>query len=252
MLFPNTNQRIGFAFSGGGVRGVAHIGVIKALSERGWRADYVAGTSAGSLIGAGLAAGMDWQALAEMASAVSWPKLMHGKTLEKFCERHLPAAFTDLRLPLAVVVTEFPMKRPIVLRDGHLASALNASCALPIIRRPVWRAGLKLKDGGYTCVLPSQACRALGADIVFGSDVWELSALMRGLSLDAHHPLFPAHYREAVRQTDYLIQPRIAARDYWPGRAALHRLIAAGEAAVEQASVCTFHAPCAKRSAITR
>jgi NTE family protein len=235
MLFPNPTQRIGFTFSGGGVRGMAHIGVIKALTERGWRADYVAGTSAGSLIGAGLAAGMDWQALAEMASAVSWPKLLHGARLEKFCRQHLPATFEKLQLPLAVVVTEFPMKRSLTLRQGDLASALNASCALPVIRRAVWREGLKLKDGGYTCVLPAQACRALGADFVFGSDVWELSALFNAVGCDASHPLFPNHYREAVRQTNCLIQPRIAARDCWPSKAALLRLIAAGEAAVERA-----------------
>ena len=234
MVFPNTTQRIGFAFSGGGVRGLAHIGVIKALSERGWRPDFIAGTSVGSLIGAGLAAGMDWQALAEMACAVSWPKLLRGAALEKFCRQHLPATFADLRLPLAVVVTEFPMKRAVTLQQGDLASALNASCALPIIRRAVWREGLKLKDGGYRCVLPAPACRALGADFVFGSDVWELSALMRGLGYDAYHNWFPAHYREAVRQSDCLIQPRIAARNYWPGEAALRRLIAAGEQAVEQ------------------
>jgi NTE family protein len=231
----NSSQTIGLALSGGGVRGLAHIGVIKALSERGWRFSHVAGTSAGSLIGAGLAAGMDWQALAEMASAIFWPKLFHGKTLEKFCERHLPATFGELRLPFAAVVTQFPMRRPLALQHGALASALNASCALPVIRRAVWREGLKLKDGGYTCVLPTQACRSLGAEIVFGSDVWELSALFNSLGYDALHSLFPAHYREAVQQTDCLIQPHIAFRNYWPSKAALHRLIAAGEAAVERA-----------------
>jgi NTE family protein len=233
----NPVGRIGFALSGGGLRGLAHIGVIKALSERGWQAEVVAGTSAGSLIGAGLASGMDWQALAELASAVFWPKLLQGAALEKFCESHFPATFADLRLPLAVVVTEFPMKRPLALQQGHLASALNASCALPIIRRPVWRAGLQLKDGGYTCVLPAQACRALGAEVVFSSDVWELSALFKALGREANDRWFPAHYREAVRQTDWLIQPDIAVRNYWPGKAAIRRLITAGEAAVERLGI---------------
>ncbi|NOT64012.1 MAG: hypothetical protein HOP19_27680 [Acidobacteria bacterium] len=237
MVTPPKPHRVGFAFSGGGVRGLAHIGVIKALSERGWHADYIVGTSIGSLIGAGLAAGMDWQALSEMAAAVFWPKLLHGKTLERFCERHLPATFEMLRTPFAAVTTEFPMRRTVVLQQGHLASALSASCALRIVRRPVWREGLRLKDGGYTCVLPTKICRASGTEIVFGSDVWELSALLRKLGCHLQYPLFPAHYREAVRQTDWLVQPQIALSNYWPNRTSLHHLIAAGEVAVRQAEV---------------
>jgi NTE family protein len=66
------SRRVGLALSGGGVRGLAHIGVIKALAELNIRPAVIAGTSAGSLVGAGLAAGLDWQALADMARSVSW------------------------------------------------------------------------------------------------------------------------------------------------------------------------------------
>jgi NTE family protein len=230
-----TNRAIGLALSGGGVRGLAHIGVIKALAQDGWRFTHVAGTSAGSLIGAGLAAGMDWQALAEMARAIFWPSLISHKNLMAFCERHLPPTFADLQLPFVTVATEFPMKRMIALTEGNLASALSASCALRILRRPVWREGLKLKDGGYTCVLPVKACHASGAERVCSSDVWELSALLGGIGCSPLHPLFPAHYREAVQQSEVLFQPRISPRNYWPGMAALPRLIAAGEEAVWRA-----------------
>jgi NTE family protein len=67
------SRRVGLALSGGSVRGIAHIGVIKALSEAGIRPHIVAGTSVGSLVGAGLASGMTWQDLAQMAREVFWP-----------------------------------------------------------------------------------------------------------------------------------------------------------------------------------
>src|SRR5579863_10638923 len=76
---------IGLALSGGSVRGIAHIGVMKALTERGIQPDFVVGTSAGSLIGAGIAAGMNWQELRRMAEAVFWPSLLNRGKLEQFC-----------------------------------------------------------------------------------------------------------------------------------------------------------------------
>jgi NTE family protein len=229
------SKRVGLALSGGVVRGLAHIGVIKALTEQGIRPAIIAGTSAGSLVGAGFAAGMDWQALAEMARSVFWPSLLNGRMLERFCERHLPVTFEQLCLPFAAMATEFPARRSVALTEGRLDSALSASCALRIIRRPVKRAGLKLKDGGYTCVLPAALCRELGADFVISSDVWELSSLLRKLGCQPLHPLFPAHYHAAVRCTDLLIQPAIPALGYFPGVLALERFIAAGEQAAHGA-----------------
>lgn len=75
-------RRVGLALSGGSVRGIAHIGIVKALAEYGIKPAVVAGTSVGSIIGAGIAAGMDWQQLKEMAEAVFWPSLLNGGKLD--------------------------------------------------------------------------------------------------------------------------------------------------------------------------
>ena len=80
------SHRIGLALSGGSVRGLAHIGVVKALAEAGIKPTVITGTSAGSLIGAMLAAGMGWSEIASLARKTFWPKLLHGEMLEKFCE----------------------------------------------------------------------------------------------------------------------------------------------------------------------
>jgi NTE family protein len=207
--------------------------------EAGIRPTVIAGTSVGSLIGAALAAGMEWQEIAFMARNTFWPKLLHGETLEQFCSQYLPKTFVELKLPFAAVTTEFPAKRALVISDGDLASAISASCAMRGVRRPVKRTGKQLKDGGITCVLPSEACRTLGAEFIIGSDVWELSSLLRGAGMDAHHPwaafTYPLHYHAALRCTGLLIQPQIPLSGYVPGPQALERMIVAGEDAARRA-----------------
>jgi NTE family protein len=221
------------------VRGLAHLGVVKVLSEAGLRPAVITGTSAGSLIGAMLAAGMDWSEIATLARKTFWPKLLHGETLERFCADHLPATFAGLKLPFAAITTELPGKRTVVITTGELSSAISASCALRGIRRPVKREGKRLKDGGIACVLPSEACRAMGADFIIGSDVWEISSLLRGVGIDPHHPraghTYPSHYHRAVRNTDVLIYPKVPLAGYVPGPLAIERMISAGEEATRLA-----------------
>jgi NTE family protein len=220
------------ALSGGSVRGLAHIGVVKVLSEAGIEPAVITGTSAGSLIGAMFAAGMKWSEIAALARKTFWPRLLHGEMLERFCAEHLPATFADLKLPFAAITTEVPGKRTVMITKGDLASAISASCALRGIRRAVRREGKRLKDGGIACVLPSEACRTMGADFVIGSDVWELSSLLRGIGIDPHHPqagrTYPAHYHSAVRNTDLLIHPRVPLAGYLPSPQAIERMISAG------------------------
>ncbi len=66
-------RKIGLALSGGSVRGIAHIGVLKALSEAGIQPAIIAGTSVGSLVGAAIAAGLKWPDILKMAREVFWP-----------------------------------------------------------------------------------------------------------------------------------------------------------------------------------
>lgn len=229
------SRKVGLALSGGSVRGLAHIGVIKALDELGIRPFCIAGTSAGSLVGAGLAAGFDWSALAEMARSVFWPSLLLGRRLERFCSRYLPETFCRLQLPFAAVATLLPTKEAYTMQEGRLACAISASCALSFVRKPVMREGKRLKDGGTACVLPSAACREMGAELVIASDVWEFSSLMRSAGCQPHCPqkgrFYPSHFRRSVALADILIQPAIPLSGYWPSRGALERMIQAGQKA---------------------
>jgi len=232
-------HRVGLALSGGSVRGIAHIGVIKALIECGIRPAIVVGTSAGSLIGAGIAAGMTWQEMKRMAEAVFWPSLLNGGKLEQFCSRYLPGSFAELSLPFAAIATTLPGKRTVILRTGGLAQAISASCAMRVVRRSVHLNGERLKDGGISCVLPSCECRELGADFIIGSDVWEYGAFFRGFGVSHSHRrarrVYPRHYLQAAQNSDVLIQPDIPIKVYVPGAVSVDQLIAAGEVATHRA-----------------
>lgn len=235
-----TSCQVGLALSGGAVRGLAHIGVIKSLQEAGIRPSVVAGTSVGSIIGAALATGRDWRDIAEIARAIFWPKLLHGPALERFCANHLPETFEDLKLPFAAVSTIVPSNQAIAVTHGHLASAISASCALRLLRRPVIRERLRLKDGGFSCVLPTQACHELGADFVIASDVWEWSSLMRSLGCSPAESgwtsrAYPSQYRFALSRANLHIHPDIPATCYLPGPRAVNHMIAVGERATYQA-----------------
>jgi NTE family protein len=233
------SHRIGLALSGGSVRGLAHIGVAKALSVHGIRPAIVTGTSVGSLIGAALAAGMTWREIEALARNVFWPKLLHGRTLERFCIEYLPKTFADLELPFIAIATRLPEKSVVPITEGSLALAISASCAMPGVRKPVMRAGQRLKDGGIACVLPSTVCRSFGAGFIIGADVWEVSFLLRNVGIGTDHSwasyAYPSHYLSAIRDTDLLIQPPIPWSGYMAGPQALQRMIDAGEYATKAA-----------------
>ncbi|HMV99123.1 MAG TPA: patatin-like phospholipase family protein [Acidobacteriota bacterium] len=231
-----SRPRIGLALSGGAVRGLAHIGVLKVLAEFGIHPEIIVGTSVGSLIGAAFAAGKNWQGIAEMATSVFWPNLLNSNLLEQFCDSHLPATFADLAHPFAAVVTSIVDHQTVVIREGRLATAINASCALPYVRRPVVRDGKLFEDGGTTCVLPSEICRQFGADFVIASDVWGYGWCLRVVGLDpVTSQVFPEHYRRALQSTDILIQPPIPVVGYLPGRQAVQAMVSEGETAARQA-----------------
>ncbi len=233
------HRKIGLALSGGSVRGIAHIGVIKALTEAGIRPSIVVGTSVGSLVGAAFAAGMNWQEILQMARDVFWPHLLNGRRLEEFCRKWLPESFVDLRVPFAAIATTVHKKQTVVLNSGKLAPAISASCAMRVIRRSVSLGGMRLEDGGTSCVLPSEICRRMGADVVIASDVWEFSALLRGVGVGPAHVharrVYPRQYMNAVSNTDLLVHTDVPLIGYLPGKRSVDRLFAAGEIAANKA-----------------
>jgi NTE family protein len=175
--------RLGLALGSGASRGWAHIGVIRALEERGVKPDIICGTSIGALVGAAYAGGKLDQ-LEEWVTGLAWTTvvrlmdltwrggLIRGTRLFTlfgtiFEDRDIP----DLPIPYGAVATELQSGRELWLRSGKVLEAVRASCAMPGILTPVIRDGAVLVDGGLVNPVPVSMCRALGADLVVAVDL---------------------------------------------------------------------------------
>lgn len=153
--------KVGLALSGGAARGLAHIGVIKAIENEGIPISFVAGTSVGSLIGALFAAGVGWQEMAELARKLKWRDLVsvslsglglaRTDKLQKIIDRLLGGKrFEDLAIPFAAVAVDIASGEKVILKTGSVAEAVQASCSIPGIFEPVPLNGHLLVDGGGT------------------------------------------------------------------------------------------------------
>ena len=179
----NQRPRVGLALSGGMARGNAHIGVLRVLEENHIPIDYIAGTSAGSLVAAAYAAGMPVDKIAELGRSLRWRDVgrvtlsklgvQSNARMEEFARARLPVKrFEDLRIPLAVVATDLKSGSAVILTEGDVAFAIRASCALPGWYIPVTdEHGRQLVDGGLVANIPTAAVRILGADVVIAVDV---------------------------------------------------------------------------------
>ena len=176
--------KIALALGGGAARGFAHIGVIKVLEQHGIVVDMVAGTSAGSVVGALYAAGHDGFALQRLALTMDdgvladWSisgitrGVLKGELLEAYVNERLKGRTLErLDMPLAVVATDLASGEAVVFRSGNSGIAVHASSAVPGAFKPVRISGRDYVDGGLTHPVPVRAARAMGADIVIAVDV---------------------------------------------------------------------------------
>jgi NTE family protein len=176
--------RIGLALSGGAARGIAHVGVLRALEENNVRVDAIAGASAGALIGGSYAAGLSISELQAMARAFRWRRtarlsfsrlgLQTNARMEKFLREHLPVTrFEDLKIRFAALAMDLHKGTAVVFRDaGDIPFAIRASTCIPAVYTPVRDSqGRWLVDGGLVASLPISYARDLGVDIVIASDV---------------------------------------------------------------------------------
>ncbi|OGW52632.1 MAG: hypothetical protein A2Z46_07720 [Nitrospirae bacterium RBG_19FT_COMBO_55_12] len=177
------NHTVGLALSGGAVRGIAHIGVLEVLEQEGIPIHSIAGTSAGSIIGALYAAGIPLPEIKRIALKTKWknlfrftvPKmgLISSDGLSAFMEDILPVKnFSALRIPFAAVATDLKTGEKVSLTSGSIAKAVQASCSLPVIFTPTKVGGKLLVDGGVASQIPVRTAREeLGASIVIAVDV---------------------------------------------------------------------------------
>jgi NTE family protein len=181
--------------SGGGLRGLAHVGAWRAIVELGLTPDIVIGTSVGGVIGGAMAAGLSVAELEARARAVGerdiavvdrraiWingirrPALLRGEVLHQFIERLIPArSFEELAVPLQVNAVNIETGELAwfglgARSDVPLVDALCASAALPAFYPPVRIGDAYYLDGGVLDTLPIRRAADEGADWIIAIDV---------------------------------------------------------------------------------
>ena len=246
-------KRLGLALAGGVMRGRAHVGVIQVLEEAGIEVNFLSGVSAGAIVGATYAMGLDAARLAEMASLFSWPRIARPSVLNPFrkglarlglldfqnlemllIESIGDVTFAELARPFAVGATDLITGERIVITSGRVAHAVRASSSVPGVVVPArWR-GRILCDGFASNNVPIQILRDMGADVVLAVNLmpmarrmpsnlfWAGSTAISALVLQAGDPLDLA---------DILIEPDLAEVDYlFPN---MKDVLARGRAATE-------------------
>jgi NTE family protein len=181
-LLPPVKLKIGLALGGGAAKGFAHIGVIKMLEASGIHPDVVAGTSAGSVVGALYASGMDAFALQQTAFGLDEAKirdvrlfsggLVQGQALQDYVNQLvLRQPIERLQVPFAAVATELESGARMVFIRGNTGQAVRASSSVPGVFEPVEIGSRHYVDGGLVSPVPVDAARQLGADFVIAVDI---------------------------------------------------------------------------------
>ncbi len=195
-------MKLGLVLSGGGIRGAAHIGAIKALEENGIKPDIVAGTSAGSMVAAlysmGYTADEMYEFLKKFAKTVMGitPRYLFSNirenqgikvkgmvsganidnVMQEIAKEKNIVKIDDIKMPIAIVATDLLHGKKIVftnsttptedyyLRNINIGTAVRASCSVPGVYTPVEFENYQLVDGGIFSNLPVEEAKKIGAD----------------------------------------------------------------------------------------
>ena len=177
--------KVALVLGGGGAKGFAHIGVIKALEENGITPTLVVGTSVGSLVGSLYASGYNAKQLERLALNTSDSELtdftlsnqgfIEGIKLKSFINTKVSGrAIEDFPISFAAVAAEKHTLKKAVFSSGDAGLAVQASCSVPnifIAPRIPEQVGKKYIDGGVVSLVPVDTARDLGADIIIAVDV---------------------------------------------------------------------------------
>lgn len=214
-LFRKKPKKIGLALSGGGAHGIAHVGVLQVLEREGIFPDYVAGTSAGAIIGAAYAAGIQSNDMEMIVKEAGWPNLLRiawrnslslfdTEPMQEFIAARIGnKTFDELPRKFCAVACDIVHGKRVVLNQGSVAQAVRASAAYPGLFQPVEINGQLLIDGGVVDNLPADVVREMGADYVIGVNLMTPSLLKE----------YPANSIDLLVAVINLMQTRAAIPD---------------------------------------
>ncbi|MDI1243254.1 MAG: patatin-like phospholipase family protein [bacterium] len=222
-------KKVGLALSGGGARGFAHVGVLKALVENNIPIDLIAGTSAGSFVGGAYAAGLSVDEIVEIGKKISWfgvagfsysPKgFLSNSAMKGFIEKSFPVTrFENLRIPFTAVACDLETGEEIYLKDqGDLTNAIRASCAIPGVFVPVIDDGRQLVDGGVVSPIPTRAVKKMGAEVIIAVDLitcgttyWGSPTTLVGTLFQSAMIMLRTTSKHQHYRADVIIEPAIS------------------------------------------
>lgn len=178
-------QKIGLALSSGGTRGLAHIGVIKTLTENNIPIDYISGASAGALIGAYFAVHGEINSLEKMLLKNKdefiplfidfglGSGLVNGDKIDAFLEKIFNnATFEKTKIPFWVIATDLVSGQPSIINSGSVAKAVRGSISVPIVFKPISYDNKLLVDGGLSDPVPVDILKENGAKKVIAVNLY--------------------------------------------------------------------------------
>lgn len=228
-----TLRSVGLALGSGSARGLAHIGVLRALREAGVQVSYVAGTSIGALIGAVYASGrlddlaeellsFDRKAVAALLDPI-FPRsgLIDGHKVAALVRTHVgETKIENLPIPFRAVATDIQTGTEAVIGSGDVVEAVRASIAVPGVLTPVRSEGRVLVDGGLVNPVPVNVARAMGAEHVIAVDLNH--DVVQGRQSRRHPRSDGAGYDLAIRHLRQALQsaqtPALRQFDAWLGQ----------------------------------
>ena len=256
--------RIALVLGGGGLRGFAHTGVIRALEDAGIEPDIVVGTSAGALVGAAYASGMrasDIEAAAsslEVSTLLDWTfsksGIVRGAAIADWVNQltgGVPIESSPRRY--AAIATDLSRELPVAIDRGDAGTAVQASAAVPGVILPIAYEQSLLVDGGITSLVPVRFARAMGADFVIAVDIY--CAGPRNAGVGALTVLYRVMQTQSclvaapeAAEADILIAPTVMA----PGMSAVEEQQRATREGYEAAIAALSRLPPQMRTAASR
>jgi len=179
--FKKKNKKIGLCLGGGGTRGYAHLGALKAFEEYGIKFDVVAGTSVGSLVGALYCSNINFDRMYEISKTIQPKEIRKSKFgfmpsstegLQNLIKDNVPYnRLEDLPIKLFVVAVDLKTGTEYDFEQGEISKIVAGSCAVPAIFTPVNYKDYCLIDGGVMNNIPANVLKDYGCDIVITIDV---------------------------------------------------------------------------------
>ena len=215
------NTKVGLALGGGGAKGVAHIGVLRALEDADVKVDYVSGTSVGAMVAAMYAFNVSIDTIANIGRDLTLAQITTFKfkktgfftaePLKEILIEYLGEVnIEDAPIPLSIVATDLTSGEEVIFTKGPLADAVCASASIPGVYIPMQLDGRTLVDGGIVQSVPVRAVKAMGAGVIIASRLggvgrYEEPKNVLDVMRNAFDIALSHRTKEEVKQADLLI-----------------------------------------------